>query len=81
MVIELSNEAVKQYRRLNEPDLSRITGAIDKLEQEPPEGDIKKLQGKDGYRVRVGSYRIIFDFAPDSIHIYRIVSRGQAYKE
>jgi hypothetical protein len=28
----LSNNAVKQYERLNEPFLSRITRAIDKLE-------------------------------------------------
>lgn len=25
------------------------------------EGDVKRLQGRDGYRLRVGSYRIIFD--------------------
>jgi mRNA-degrading endonuclease RelE of RelBE toxin-antitoxin system len=30
MKVELSNEAVKQYKRLNEPALSRITDAIDK---------------------------------------------------
>ncbi|MDR1400244.1 MAG: type II toxin-antitoxin system RelE/ParE family toxin [Treponema sp.] len=81
MDIELSNEAVRQYKRLNEPDLSRITAAIDKLEREPPEGDIKRLQGKDGYRVRLGRYRIIFDLEPDRVYIYKIVPRGKAYKE
>ena len=25
------------------------------------EGDVKRLQGRDGYRLRVGAYRIIFD--------------------
>ncbi len=25
------------------------------------QGDVKALQGRDGYRLRVGSYRIIFD--------------------
>jgi mRNA interferase RelE/StbE len=24
-------------------------------------GDVKALQGRDGYRLRVGSYRVIFD--------------------
>jgi mRNA-degrading endonuclease RelE of RelBE toxin-antitoxin system len=59
--IELSDEAVKQHERLNEPLLSRITDAIDKLEEETPEGDIKKLQSKDGCRVRVGSRRIKYN--------------------
>jgi mRNA interferase RelE/StbE len=25
------------------------------------EGDVKALQGRDGYRLRIGSYRVIFD--------------------
>lgn len=24
-------------------------------------GDVKRLQGRDGYRLRIGSYRVIFD--------------------
>jgi mRNA-degrading endonuclease RelE of RelBE toxin-antitoxin system len=24
-------------------------------------GDVKRLQGRDGYRLRVGEYRVIFD--------------------
>lgn len=24
-------------------------------------GDVKALQGRDGYRLRIGSYRVIFD--------------------
>jgi mRNA interferase RelE/StbE len=81
MEVELDNTATKEYLRLNEPDLSRITAAIDKLEEEPPEGDIKKLRGKNGYRVRVGSYRIIFDIEREKVVVYRIARRGQAYKE
>ena len=25
------------------------------------QGDVKALQGRDGYRLRIGSYRVIFD--------------------
>jgi len=25
------------------------------------QGDVKRLQGRDGYRLRVGNYRVIFD--------------------
>ena len=24
-------------------------------------GDVKRLQGRDGYRLRIGAYRVIFD--------------------
>jgi mRNA interferase RelE/StbE len=24
-------------------------------------GDVKRLQGRDGYRLRIGRYRVIFD--------------------
>lgn len=25
------------------------------------EGDVKRLQGRDGYRLRIGRYRVLFD--------------------
>ena len=25
------------------------------------QGDVKRLQGRDGFRLRIGSYRVIFD--------------------
>jgi mRNA interferase RelE/StbE len=81
MEVELSNVAVKQYLRLNEPDLSRITEALDRLEKEPPEGDIKKLQGKEQeFRIREGKYRILYKVKEECIVVYRISTRGQAYK-
>jgi len=81
MRVELSNTAKKQFNRLNEPYRSRIAAALDKLENEPPEGDIKKLQGRDGYRVVVGTYRILFDIENDRIDVFKIAPRGQAYRK
>ena len=83
MRVELNNTAKKQYRRLNEPHRSRIAEALDLLENEPPEGDIKKLQRGDGYRVVVGNYRILFDIdaGNDRIDVFKIAPRGQAYKK
>jgi len=81
MRVELNNKAEKQFNRLNEPYASRIADALDKLENEPPEGDIKKLQGRDGYRVTVGGYRILFDIENDRIDVFKIAPRGGVYKE
>ena len=81
MRVELSNTAKKQFNRLNEPYRSRIAAALDRLENEPPEGDIKKLQGRDGYRVVVGSFRILFDIEDDRIDVFKIAPRGQVYRK
>ena len=51
--------------------------AIDHL---PFEGDIKKLQGVNGYRLRVGTFRVLFDVNGIIIDIIDIGNRGQIYK-
>jgi mRNA-degrading endonuclease RelE of RelBE toxin-antitoxin system len=80
MEVFLSNKAVNQYERLNEPLLSRITEAIDKLEQEPPEGDIVPLSGKPhNFRLKVGGVRVLYRIEANTILVTHIVPRGQAY--
>ena len=76
----LSPQEAKYLRRLNEPDKSRIIKALKKLELEPPQGNIKSLSGKDGYRLRIGDYRALFDIVDGTIVIHTIAPRGQAYK-
>lgn len=54
----------------------RITTAISSL----PRGDVKKLQGTAGFRLRIGDYRVIFDVDGNIIYINKIDNRGQIYK-
>jgi mRNA interferase RelE/StbE len=58
----------------------RINEALKDLAEEPPSGDIVKLQGEDGYRRRVGDYRVVFDITKTEIIVYKIAPRGQVYK-
>lgn len=49
----------------------------------PPRGDIKLMKGHHGvYRLRVGSYRILFeiDHTEKIVYIQAIDSRGGIYK-
>lgn len=80
MDIELSPKAAKYLIKLDNITKQRIKAAFTRLAQEPPQGDIKKLQGKDGYRLRIGKYRVLFDIAVNKIIVYNIDSRGQIYK-
>jgi hypothetical protein len=51
----LTHTALKQYRRLHEPLVSRIIDAINGMKKEPPEGDIVPLTGKPGnFRLTLG---------------------------
>ncbi len=76
----LSPQAAKYLKRLNEPDKSRIIKALNKLELDPPQGDIKSLSGEEGYRLRVGGYRVLFGIKLNTIVITNIAPRGDVYK-
>ena len=57
----LSKKAQKQLDKLSDNIAEPIFEAIAGLEENPrPQGYIK-LKGRDGYRVRVGNYRVIYD--------------------
>ena len=80
MNVVISPKAAKYLKRLNEPQKGRIIKALEQLAKEPPEGDIKSLSGRDGYRLRVGDYRILFDIFDNEIAVHDIGLRGQIYK-
>ena len=78
MQVFVEKQAAKYLERLNEPMKGRILDALEKLAAEPPEGDIRKLQGEvTAYRLRIGGYRVLFKQKPAC---YKIASRGQSYK-
>lgn len=76
MNINYSKQAVKFLSKQDKPTRIRIIEAIKRL----PEGNVKKLQGQHGYRLRVGDYRVIFDKTGDILYIEKINNRGQIYK-
>jgi mRNA interferase RelE/StbE len=77
----LERKAAKYLGRLNEPIKSKLKKALSDLGKDPPEGDIIPLQGIEGYRLRVGGFRILFDKTDTVITVYKIAPRGQSYKE
>lgn len=41
--------------------------------------NVKKLQGREGYRLRVGNWRVLFDESGNVLDILDIGSRGSIY--
>jgi mRNA interferase RelE/StbE len=57
----LSKTAQKQLDKLSDNIAEPIIDAIAGLEENPRPVGYKKLNGRDGYRIRTGNYRIIYD--------------------
>lgn len=76
MKINYSKQALKFLSKQNKIVQKRIIDAINKL----PNGDVRKLQGRSGYRLRVGNFRIIFSTSGNILYIEEIDNRGQIYK-
>lgn len=65
------------------PDIARkITQALHTLEQNPRSHQSIKLSGGEGYRLRVGGYRILYeiDDPAKKVIVYRIKHRREAYR-
>ena len=59
--IEVSATAEKQLRRLRREDQVRVLRAIQPLATEPTPPGSRKVRGYDGvFRIRVGTYRILY---------------------
>lgn len=71
----LSKKAQKQLDKLSDNIAEPILDAIAGLEENPRPAGYKKLKGRDGYRIRAGNYRIIYDIF-DIVLIIDIVTLG-----
>lgn len=82
MQIKYTNDSIKSLKRLDKKTVTRIRTGIKGLAENPPSGDIRKLIGKPGYRLRVGKYRVLFeiDNSANIILIVDVAPRGKIYK-
>ena len=58
--VELVRQAVKDYEEIPASDRPSIKKALLALEENPRGHQVKKLEGRDYYRLRVGDWRVIF---------------------
>jgi mRNA-degrading endonuclease RelE of RelBE toxin-antitoxin system len=59
--VVLAGPARKSFKRIPASDKTRILSALAEMQQDPFQGDIRKLQGLPGFRRRVGNWRVMFD--------------------
>ncbi|MEY2938466.1 MAG: hypothetical protein RL062_1055 [Bacteroidota bacterium] len=63
--VTLKKRAIKALEKINEPYYSSIKEAIYSLAVNPRPTGCKRLKGRDGYRIRVADYRIIYEIFDD----------------
>ncbi|MDQ0086724.1 mRNA interferase RelE/StbE [Paenibacillus anaericanus] len=80
--LTLSRDAVKFVSKQEKAVQERIRRALLGLSTRPPVGDIKPMKGiEKRFRLRIGSYRIIFelDHQEQCVYILTIDNRGDIY--
>ena len=76
--IKYSRAAEKYLDGQTSATQKRIMDAIDDL----PGGNVIKLSGRDGYRLTVGGFRVLFDYIDGTtIDVVTIAPRGDVYKK
>lgn len=81
--IYLESSAEKDLRKLPPEQINKIVTKIKSLSKKPyPRGAKKIKDANDFWRIRVGSYRVIYDVIQSSnrINIYKIKHRKDVYK-
>lgn len=81
--VELSHTAEKQLKRLPRADLQRVVAALEMLAITPLPNGCRKLSGQDGiFRVRVGTYRIIYELFADHlvVRVLKVGHRKDVYR-
>ena len=57
----IERRAQRSLSRIAVQDRERISDAIRRLAEEPRPHGVKKLSGRDAWRIRVGDYRILYE--------------------
>ncbi len=65
----LPRSVQKELDRLPDDVVMRIVARLAQLERNPRPADVKKLKGRDAWRIRVGDYRVIYEIHDREVQI------------
>ena len=80
--IIIKRSAEKELNALPATLRSRIAARLLALEDNPRPAGIKKLQGEESYRLRIGDYRVLLaiDDRKQQVIVYAIGHRREVYR-
>lgn len=81
--IVYSRTALRALRRMPSRVVTAIQKGIAQLAQNPHDrgGDVRKLRGREGFRLRIGDYRVIYILDDDKLVllVVKVGTRGSVY--
>lgn len=79
--IAYSKSAINSLKRMPAKERRRIHAAIAAYAAKPEarSHQTRKLRGRDAYRLRVGTWRAIFDLDDGTMRILQVGARGSIY--
>lgn len=73
--VTVKKRAIKALEHISEPYYSNIKKAIYSLADDPRPNGCKKLKGREGYRIQVADYRIIYEIFDNKL-IVEVIGLG-----
>ena len=73
--VEILRRAARALSKLPEKDYRHVRDAIRALGEDPRPPGCKKLVGRDGWRTRVGRYRVIYE-VNDAVLVVLVLDVG-----
>jgi len=80
--VDITRSAIKALRRVNPADTARLRGAFAMLAEDPRPPASRPLRGRDGWRLRVGEYRVLYTIRDDVLLVVgvTVAHRSSAYR-
>jgi mRNA interferase RelE/StbE len=80
--VEVRHSAEKELGRLSAQAQQRIAVGLLGLTEQPLPPNVKKLKGSDGYRIRIGDYRVLYtiDTEKREVSVFAIGHRKDVYR-
>jgi len=80
--IKFSDNALRFFNKLDRPIQERIGAVFERIKMRPQDF-VEKLVGEQGYKLRIGDYRVFLDIFEDKLLIFviEISHRKNAYKQ
>ncbi len=79
--VRIEKKVAKKLEKIPPPYYNKIKTAILDLANDPRPNGCKKLKGRDGYRIRIADYRVIYEVVDNVLYVnvLDLGSRGSIY--
>jgi mRNA interferase RelE/StbE len=80
--VVIEKQVQKHLAKITPPNYNKVVSALQDLANNPRPQGYKKLKGRQGFRVRIGEYRIIYNINDNilTVFILAIGNRRDVYK-